>query len=68
MKSKLLGIVRTLGGVADALRSARGAGAVASKEARLDADEDADFSEEFGAARGFAGGSGFEYGEFERWT
>jgi hypothetical protein len=31
--------------------------------------EDApDFSEEFGAVRGFAGGSGFRFGEFERWV
>jgi hypothetical protein len=30
-------------------------------------DEDADFSEEFGYKRGFAGGSGFEKDEFDKW-
>lgn len=31
-------------------------------------EDDPDFSEEFGYERGYAGGSGFENVEFERWT
>ena len=31
-------------------------------------DDYVDFSEEFGAAQGFAGGSGFDHDEFDRWT
>jgi hypothetical protein len=32
------------------------------------ADDEPDFSEEFGHARGFAGGEGFENVDFERWV
>jgi hypothetical protein len=31
-------------------------------------DSDPDFSEEFGYERGYAGGSGFENVEFDKWV
>jgi hypothetical protein len=36
--------------------------------ARTELDPEPDFSEEFGYERGFAGGSGFEKVEFDKWV
>ena len=41
---------------------------LAAGDPGLGGSSDPDFSEEFGYERGFAGGSGFENVEFDRWV
>jgi hypothetical protein len=41
---------------------------VGARDVSDGSEDEPDFSEEFGAVRGFAGGSGFRYGDFERWV
>jgi len=55
-------------GASDGLKASGGTTGERAPEVSVLFEDEPDFSEEFGPGEGFAGGSGFAYGEFERWV